>query len=130
MTPSKTIILEFVTIQIQEHFVISTIEEGVTIDDAKLNKMFEIFTLYYKHRPFVSIANRAYDYTIDPNLLSNYKHPELLGIAVVCHTDAAKKTALFEQKFYDGQFEIFDSIEEAKEWSLQLLEDHLKNAGL
>ena len=44
--------------------------------------------------------------------------------------DAAKKTALFEQKFYDGQFEIFDSIEEAKEWSLQLLGDHLKNAGL
>lgn len=130
MTASKTIDLEFAEIEVYEHFVVSTIKEGVTFGKKYLQQLFEVFSTYYKDRPFVSIANRANDYTIDPNLLSNYKHPELLGIAVVCHTDAAKKTALFEQKFYDGQFEIFDSIEEAKEWSLQLLGDHLKNAGL
>jgi len=92
--------------------------------------MFEIFTLYYKHRPFVSIANRTYDYTVNPNLLSTRRHPELIALAVVCYNKATKDIALFEQEFYTGTYKIFETLNDAKNWSAQFLEEYLKKAGL
>ena len=130
MTPSKTIDLGFVTIQIQEYFAISTIAEGVMITNEKLNKIFEVFSLYYKDRPFISIANRVNDYTVDPNLLSSRKHPELIAIAMVYYNLASKNIALFEQQFYAGTYEIFQTLEEAEIWAIKYLEDYLKKAGL
>ena len=130
MVAVKKIRLDFVEVEIFEHFVVSTIDEGVTFGKTQLDELFELFSTYYKDRPFVSIANRKNDYTIDPNLLSTKKHPELIGIAVVYYTKAAKDIATFEKKFYPGNFEVFKSLSAAKQWSLELLEDHLKKAGL
>ncbi|HBR53278.1 MAG TPA: hypothetical protein DEA82_03465, partial [Flavobacteriaceae bacterium] len=61
MTASKTIDLEFAEIEVYEHFVVSTIKEGVTFGKKYLQQLFEVFSTYYKDRPFVSIANRAND---------------------------------------------------------------------
>jgi hypothetical protein len=130
MQPFKTIDLGFSAIEIHEHFAISTIAEGVTLTNEKLSKMFEVFSLYYKDRPFVSIANRKNDYTVDPNLLSFREHPELIALAVVCHTKASKHTSIFEQQFFNGTYEIFERMDEAKVWSTIFLEAYLKKAGL
>ena len=130
MTPTKTVALGFATIQIQEYFAISTITEGTSIDEEKLKEIFDVFSVYYKHRPFVSIANRIDDYTIDPNLLSTKKHPELIALAVVCYNKATKDIAKFEQQFFDGTYKIFDTLEEAQNWAIPYLEVYLKKAGL
>ena len=113
--------LDFATIHLYENYVISSIGEGVTLTQKQLDTFFEIFNTYYNEKPFVSIANRENDYSLDPNLLKSKRHPSLVGIAVVCYNQQSKQTARFEKKFYSGPFEIFDSIEEAIDWSQELL---------
>ncbi|RDK85313.1 hypothetical protein C8D94_103136 [Marinirhabdus gelatinilytica] len=130
MNSSKTIDLGFATFIIHEFYTVSTIAEGVTIDAQKLEQIFELFTQYYKDKPFVSIANRVHDYTLDPNLLSQEKHPSIVALAVVCENEATKGIAAFEKQFYHGTYVIFDSLDEAKEWAVTHLEQYLKNAGL
>lgn len=130
MNAEKTIDIGFATVQISEHYVISTIKEGVVFGKKQLKTLFDLFSVYYKDRPFVSIANRAHDYTIDPNTLSSEKHPELIGIGVVCYTPASKQIAAFEKTFYNGIYEIFDSLEDARAWALEFLQEYLKKAGL
>ncbi len=130
MIPSKIIDLGFTSINVQEHFAVSTIAEGITLDAHKLDQIFEIFSFYYQDKPFISIANRVNDYTIDPNLLSSKKHPDLIALLVVAPKKTSKEIVQFERQFYDGVFEVFDSLEEAEVWALEFLEDYLKKAGL
>ncbi len=130
MTPEKIIDLGFCTINIQEHFAVSTIAEGVILDATKLDQLFEIFSFYYQDKPFISIANRVKDYTIDPNLLSSKKHPNLIALLVVAPKKTSKEVVLFERQFYSGVFEIFDTLEEAEIWAEEFLENYLKKAGL
>ena len=122
--------LDFVHVEIYDTFIVSTIKEGVTFGSAHLDAMFEVFAMYFKNKPFVSIANRVNDYTIDPNLFRANIYPDLLGIAVVYYTNTAKEVAKFEQKFYEGTYEIFSDLEDAKAWGLQLVNAHIKKAGL
>lgn len=130
MNAEKTIDIGFATVQISEHYIISTIREGIVFEKKHLKILFDLFSTYYKDRPFVSIANRAYDYSIDPNTLSSEKHPDLIGIGVVCYTSASKQIAEFEKNFYKGTYEIFDSLEVARAWAIELLQEDLKKAGL
>ena len=113
--------LDFATIQLYENYVISSIREGVTLTQQQLDIFFEIFNTYYNEKPFVSIANRENDYSLDPNLLKSKRHPSLLGIGVVCYNQRSRQTAQFEKNFYNGPFEIFDSLEDAINWSQTLL---------
>lgn len=121
--------LDFVTVKLFDSFVISSIKEGVSLKKKQLNELFEIFNLYYEDIPFVSIANREFDYSIDPNLLKTKSHPSIVGIAVVCYNDRSKEMAQFEKNFYPGPFEIFENIKEAIVWAKQLIKDN-KKAGL
>ena len=130
MTTPKKIDLGFTKIYIYEYYAISTITEGVILNAAKLDQIFEIFSFYYKDKPFVSIANRVNDYTIDPNLLSTKKHPDIIALLVVTQKKTTKEIVMFERQFYDGVFEILDTLEEAKLWADAYLIDYLKKAGL
>ena len=130
MRTYKTITLPFVTLELHENFVISTINEGVNFGETHLGEMFKVFNDYYTERPFVSIANRLNDYTINPNLFKQKQHPYLLAIGVVCYNQASKDIALFESKFYKGHYEVFDTIEDCIAWSNKILNDYIKNAGL
>ena len=124
MKAGKTIDIGFANVEIYEHYIISTINEGVTFGETHLSTLFDIFALHYGDRPFISIANRAHDYTIDPTMFKRDKYPSLLAIGVVCHTEASKEIAKFERTFYDGTFEIFDTIEDAKSWAAETLQAH------
>jgi hypothetical protein len=130
MKPLQKVKLDFATIQLYDNFAVSSIQEGVTLTKKQLDQFFEVFNTYFPEKPFVSIANREFDYSIDPNLLKSKRHASLLGIAVVCYNKQSRQTAQFEKIFYNGPFEIFDSIEEAIKWSQKLLNEFEKNAGL
>ena len=122
-TPTSTLELEFVEIEIFDNFMVSSISEGVTFDLQHLALFVDIFRKYFGDRPFVSIANRVNDYAINPACFKeNIQIPNLLGIGVVCYNDASLQIAKFEKKFYDSIYETFLSIEEAFAWADALLE--------
>jgi len=122
-TPKLTLELEFVKIEIFDDFMVSSISEGVSFDLQHLAVFVDIFRKYFGDRPFVSIANRINDYTINPACFKqNIQIPNLLGIGVVCYTDASLQIAKFEKRFYDSIYETFRSIEEAFAWADALLE--------
>ncbi len=128
----KVIELDFATFELYENYVISTIKEGVAFDLPHLEKLTDIFNQYFSEKPFVSIANRQYDYTINPTcLMHSDLFPTLIGIGVVCYTPSALETAKFEKNFYKGILETFASMEECIDWSKTLLATHTsKKAGL
>jgi len=130
MLSFKTISLPFVTLEFHEDYVISTINDGVTFESEHLRQIFEVFNDYYLDRPFVSIADRPNDYTINPNLLKQKPHPYLLGIGVVCYNESSRDIAIFESTFYEGKYKVFTSIADSVEWANEILDDYIKNAGL
>ncbi|GAB5399417.1 MAG: hypothetical protein Aureis2KO_10020 [Aureisphaera sp.] len=117
-TIHKIIELDFATFELYDRFIVSTINEGVVFDLPHLEKLKEIFNTYYPEKPFISIANRKFDYTINPTcLLHSDLFPNLLGIGVVCYTKSALETATFEKKFYKGSLEIFSDMDECMKWA-------------
>ncbi|MCW8981375.1 hypothetical protein [Altibacter sp.] len=129
MKPSivKKIKLDFASIEIHQHYMISQIKEGLDFEQPHLEAIYEIFETYFSGRPFVSIADRKNDYTINPNLLKDTRYKNLLGIGVVCYSEASYNNALFEKTFFKGKFEPFYEMEACKEWALQLVEDFNKS---
>ncbi len=119
----KTIDLEFAEIQLFDTYAISSIKEGVMFNAPHLEAFFEIFKLHYGNKPFVSIANRKNDYTVDPQLFKTMRLPEIAAIGVVCHTDSSYQIALFEREFYPGVFMIFKEMDECIEWAEKLLSE-------
>jgi hypothetical protein len=116
--------LEFTKVEIHEHFMISQIKEGIDFKQEHLDQFYKLFEIYYSDKPFVSIADRKYDYTIDPNLLRDSRFKNLLGIGVVCYSEGSYQTALFEKNFFKGPFQPFYSLEDCIEWANTLITSH------
>lgn len=118
----KVITLDFAILELYKDYVVSTINEGVSFDMPHLDEITEIFIRNYPSRPFISIANRINDYTINPTcLLHSSIITNLIGIGVVCYSQSALETAKFEQKFYKGTLEVFDSYEDCIQWAKKLI---------
>ncbi len=118
----KVMILDFAILELYKDYIVSTINEGVSFEMPHLEELSEVFIRNYPTKPFVSIANRINDYTINPTcLLHSSIFPNLLGIGVVCYSQSAFDTAKFEKQFYKGTLEIFDSYGDCIEWTKKLI---------
>ena len=117
----KIIQLDFARIEIYENLIVSQIKEFTAFEEEHLEQMYTLFETYFSDKPFISIADRKFDYTINPNLLSRSKFKNLLGIGVVCYSEASYNTALFEKEFSKGVYEVFYSMEDCQNWSKSLL---------
>lgn len=121
---SKKIELDFANFEIYQDYVVSTIKEGVVFDTPHLAAIAQIFNTYFPKEPFISIADRKFDYTINPTCLMNSSiTPNLVGIGVICYTKSAKETAQFEKNFYKGNYEVFSSMKSALNWSQKCLKE-------
>ncbi|GHC63621.1 hypothetical protein SAMN05421855_102755 [Ulvibacter litoralis] len=125
-SPIEIIDLDFTYIEIHEHFLISQIKEGIVFEKKHLEKFYQLFETYYTDKPFVSIADRRFDYTIKHNLYQEEYFPTLLGIGVICYTDASYNISVFEKNFFKGKFESFYNIEDCKTWAEKLVEQYKK----
>ncbi|MGJ8665844.1 MAG: hypothetical protein ACSHW7_05720 [Patiriisocius sp.] len=113
----KKINLDFVQIELYDKFLISTIKEGVVFEKQHLHTFYEIFDNYFPNRPFGYIANREFDYTVNPTCyLQPSDFPNLRGIAICCRNESSAAIAKFEKKFYQRPMEIFFDIESSKNW--------------
>lgn len=121
-SPHKIVSLDFTTLTIYENFIVSTIRDGVLFDTPQLEQLREIYSIYFKDRPFGFIANRQNDYTVNPVCYANSIALEgLVGMAVLCYTDANYQTANFTKPFFRKPLEAFFSFEECENWIHQLL---------
>lgn len=116
--------LDFTSVEIHENYMISQIKEGIDFKQKHLDQFYKLFETYYHDKPFISIADRKYDYTIDPNLFRDSSFRNLLGIGVVCYTESSFKTAQFEKTFFKGKFEPFYSMEDCLQWAEELVKSH------
>ncbi|MDX1462462.1 MAG: hypothetical protein R3359_05355 [Marinirhabdus sp.] len=123
-TEAKTIIqLPFAQLEIYDDYVISTINEGVVFDTPHLEKLHEVFVLYFPNRPFGYIANRVNDYTVNPICYVKAKLLEqMAGMAVWCHTERNYQTAVFTKPFFPRAYEPFFKLEECVLWIEKQLE--------
>lgn len=118
----KVITLDFAVLELYKNYIVSTINEGVSFDMPHLEEITEVFIRNYPTIPFISIANRINDYTINPTcLLHSSILPNLIGIGVVSYSKSALETAKFEKKFYKGTLEVFDSFEDCIKWAKNLI---------
>jgi len=116
-TPLKIISNEFAEIKIYEDFIISCTKEGLVFDQERLKSFFELVDKFYPNKKFGYIANRIYDYAIDPMIYHTVSvHENLSAIAIVCHNSKQRDMALYEKTFYPRNFEIFSNVEDAIYW--------------
>ncbi len=96
--------------------------EGVTLSYktafSVLLKSLQLFGI----KPCIYIANRVNSYSVNPN---DYKYLNkintLKGIAIVTQLEEARNNAELERKFSKKPFEIFENIEEAYKWGINIL---------
>lgn len=128
---NKTIDLGFVHMELSEHCVVATVEEGILIELEHIAALHEVFAEYYSERKFGYIDNRINQYAINLNPeLYNSRYPKMVGIAIVCYTENCIKNANFEKTFYNWPFGVFRSLEEAQQWIAKLIAEEEKKAGL
>lgn len=121
--------LDFATIKIYNNLIISECKEGILLDVQNNRKVLELAEEVFNNGPFGYISNRINSYAVDPMVYrESAAHPQLKAIAVVSDSDLARSSAKLEKKFYTNTnpFQIFSSLEEAKDWINGVLEDQSK----
>lgn len=116
-SPPQIIDLDFTQFEIHPHYIISTVKEGVLVDAEKMNQINEVFSIYYKDKKFGYISNRINDFTVNPTcFLKASKVDNLVGMALLCYSEASVKTALFESSFYPRPSEVFFTKQSCISW--------------
>ena len=122
MTPFKVIDEEIAYLELYDDFIISRIKEDVIVDLEEINWLLMIADKYYPNKKFGYIGNRIHNYNLNPiTYFTTVLHERLKGLAIVCYSDMAKQTALYEKSFFNKPFAVFDNVEEAKSWILEVL---------
>jgi hypothetical protein len=103
---------------------IAEISEGTHVTYDKMANMLKIAeNVYGNDIPFVYISNRIHSYSIDP--LGYYeaikKFPNIKGYAIVSQNKQRRTLAVLEKLFIKKPIRVFDNLEEAIEWTKQLM---------
>lgn len=119
-----TLNFDFCTLTVYNNHVISVINEGVSLRPEHNDVLTQIAETYFKNQPFVYITNRVHSYSVDPKIyFETSKIPNLVGCAVVSSDYKAKNNAKIEKLFYSKPFEMFKTLDEAKEWANTIVQD-------
>ncbi|WP_026753487.1 hypothetical protein [Sediminibacter sp. Hel_I_10] len=110
--------LEFCKVHIENGYMIVIVDEGQMIDIEKSDILEAVAQDYFKGNPFVYITHRINSYGVDPNVYKSVSQiKNLLGFCVVSSNYMAKSNAMIEKLFLNKPFEVFDHLDEAKEWA-------------
>jgi hypothetical protein len=111
-------VFDFCILKFYDNYVVSIINEGVTVSKDISDKICKAATDYYQGKPFVYITHRIHSYSVDPNVyqdVSNIKN--LAGFVVVSDSKSSIKNALLEKIFLHKPFQIFSNLEDAILWA-------------
>lgn len=113
------------TIYFYQHIVVGEFNEGVNISYQNAFNILLKSLKYIGSRPIVYISNRVNSYSVQPN---DYKYlekvPNIKGIAIVSSDTMGTSSAMLESKFVTKNFALFSTVQEAKEWGMEILAPH------
>ncbi len=111
-------VFDFCILKFYDNYVISIINEGVTVSKEISDKISEAAINYYQGKHFVYISHRIHSYSVDPHIYKDVsKIKNLAGFVVVSDTINSIKSALLEKIFLDKPFQIFSNLEDGILWA-------------
>ena len=118
MFAAKIITLDFAKIELFENYVIAHVHENVTIDQEHFALFKNLFAAYFKEKPYVYISDRSQAYNVNPTAYIHFEFSTILkGVAIVTKGKISTLNAQFEQKFMAKPFRIFETVEDAIDWT-------------
>lgn len=119
----KTLYYDFGNITVFSKFVIVVMNEGVNVIPEYNDALVKLADKYFQNRYFGYITYRRNSYSVNPLVyIETSKIDKLVGIAVVCPKDGLTlENAKLEKQFVSKPFDEFISLDEAKNWILELL---------
>lgn len=118
----RTIELEFTILEFHDRFVISRVREEAVMSKKQIQDLVEVCADFYKGKRFVYISKRVNNYNVDPTAYLNLeKFKNLGGIAIVSNKPSAINMAKFEKSFSKVPYKIFPEMDDALEWTNEIL---------
>ncbi|MCB7480443.1 hypothetical protein [Christiangramia sediminis] len=115
---TKKLEVSFTTLEFFESVVISTVKEDILFDENHVEELRSICKNHFGDKKFIYIANRVYNYNVNPVIYINLIQSNALqGIAVISEDLEKLKTANFEKQFSPVPFELFQNKKEALVWA-------------
>ncbi|WP_339697420.1 hypothetical protein [uncultured Marixanthomonas sp.] len=128
---NKIIELTVGTVYLYDKVVVVEIKEGMNVSYIS---SFSALLLVLRHvgmKPMVYISHRINSYSLTP---TDYKYlhriPNLKGIAVVSASTIGYKNLEIEAAFFKKPFQAFSTLEDAYNWSQNLLENQQVTSGI
>ncbi len=117
--------LDYCEIFVLENLVIKQIKEGEIITSKYIPELENIINKHFSNKPVVYLSNRTFSYSVDPLVYKKAsKIKNLLGIGIIVNADNTMNNAKFEGKFFDKDFEVFQSFGEAILWVRKVLDNN------
>lgn len=117
----KKIKLPFCSLEIYDHSIVGTINEGVNLCVDKSAQIIELAINHFQSTPFVYIANRKHSYSVDPIIYKYNSEIETLSGFAIVTGNIHPNTVDIEKIFCNKPMEVFSSLEEAMDWAKQIL---------
>lgn len=118
MTQSaKKIELRFTSLEFFDSVVFSTVKEDVLLVEDHVKELRKICRDHFGNKSFVYVANRKYNYNVNPLIYKNLQTNTLKGIGIISENIEKLQTANFEKQFSRVPFELFQNREEAMAWA-------------
>ncbi|ARV08439.1 hypothetical protein BTO05_01805 [Winogradskyella sp. PC-19] len=116
--------LYFCDITIFKNYFIVVMKEGTDITVGHSDVLFDISKTYFGGKQFVYISNRINSYSVNPNVYKKINEIEnLAGFAVVSYGFKTSGNVKIEQLYFDKPIEVFDNINDAKEWAKSVVKN-------
>ena len=117
--------LDYCEIFVLDDVIVKQIEEGQIISSNHIDELQRIIDKHFKNKNLVYLSNRTFSYSVDPLIYKEASKIEnLKGIGIIVSNERRIKTALFEGKFYEKEFEVFENFDTAMSWVNSLLRNH------
>jgi len=100
-----------------DNYVIAEANEGVVIDDDKVNETLKIIFDHYKGNNFTLISHRKNHYTVDIDVYNLKMMKKLIALAIVSSDYSVKEKAILEQLAFNKSFAFFENLEDAIGWA-------------
>lgn len=100
-----------------DNYVIAEANEGVLVNNDRVNEALKIIFDHYNGRNFTIISHRKNQYTVDIDVYALKLMKKLRALAIVSNDDSVREKALIEQLAFNSSFAFFENIEDAKGWA-------------
>jgi len=109
---------DFGQVTVFDNHIIVVMNEDSIVQKDLVSVLNDIASTYFVDKPFVYVANRINNYTVDPLVYKETsKIKNLVGFAVVSTSPNANVQTNIESQFYDKEFKQFDYLNQAIKWA-------------